>query len=296
MEDNVNAVKFDDLVIAKKNGKLAIFNKENSTFLTEHIYDVILLSSSGYHTVFNAKDVIDEDGKVIPHGGEITYSAIVDNYGKVTEYPGFVFTYICTFNKFGVSQAFSKLTKKYYLINLEGAVLSSGYDRILKINKDRDFGLYIAHEFKNPQTGKFKKTLINHKGEVIPVTFVDDDCNFIYELYDLNNFEGFIAKCGVNIIELTPFQMFYFAKTYSTIFNAVNSSLLLDKNSFEKLLYTLKFLENLSNLVEGEIMVVDPVEPETILPKNFATKSEIEKRHIEKLIKMIYRRVNLIKK
>lgn len=82
----------NDLVVAEKNGKCAIYNKSKSVYLTPHIYDKILLSPYGFYIVYNAKDLIEE-GRVFSKMGDVTYSAIIDNFGNVREVPNLIFAY-----------------------------------------------------------------------------------------------------------------------------------------------------------------------------------------------------------
>lgn len=295
--------KPSDLIVAKKDGKCAIFNIEHSVFLTDHIYDGILLSKSNYHIVFNASDLINDDGTSVPKMGEITYSAIVDNFGKVTEYPNLVFGYNGVFSEYGVCPALEKLTNKVYLVNHLGLILSSGYDRIVPVNREHNYGLYYGINYceptYNPVFNREIKVckLLNHTGEEIPLSIPNSIFDFdnIFDVLELNNIENiekFISEYGANIIELIPKNMFKIGENYYKIFNAVNLYGLKNEVYSSQLLYTISFLENKAN----QCVVTNFVTfNKDLIPENIASKNRIEQNYIKKNLYSLYLKIGLIK-
>lgn len=79
-----------NLVITTKYGKQAIFDAKQSCYLTPHIYENICLSKYGYHLLLNRNKQ-----------GQITYSAMVDNWGNVTEYKDIALGNNGCFDRFG---------------------------------------------------------------------------------------------------------------------------------------------------------------------------------------------------
>ena len=219
-----NVVKYEDLIVAKKNGKSAIFNKEESYFITNHEYDRILLSESGHHIVYKADDLIDEEGHLLKNWGKITYSAIVDNYGNFKEFENLEFGYNGSFIG-DVCPAFNKETQKVHLVDFNKGIISSGFSRITPVNKNNTFGLYYGLE-RNENGDLYANKLIYKDGTILPFT-IDDNTNDWYfrkavEITSIEILEKNIREYGSNIIELAPVYNFYTVRNFYKILTTVN--------------------------------------------------------------------------
>ena len=240
-----------DLVVAHKDGKCAIFNTANSEFLTKHEFDGIRLSNWGYHIVYKAKDLIDEDGKVFKNQGDITYSAVIDNNGKVKEFENLQFGYNGTFIE-DVCPAYNTKTKKVHLVNYKKGIISEGFARILPINQENSYGVYYGL-VRNKKKGDCQpaynfNSLIYKDGTIIPLSLNKEsecwqECKS-NELLDSKTLIQMVRKYGANILELTPIQSFENVKTYLDIIKVVNQKY---PNQF---LYTLNLLSHKVNEVK----------------------------------------------
>lgn len=209
--NEVLTVKFEDLVVAKKNEKLAIFNKENSTYLTEYEFDRILLSESGHHIVYRSDDLIDEDGRLLKHWGTITYSAVVDNYGNVKEFEDIDFGYNGSFVG-DICPALYKKTGKVHLVDYNKGVISEGFKRIVPLDRKNLYGIYRGLEYDEELKTLALDKLIFEDGSIIDVNI--EDSSAVYQTYQITDIKTFddmielIKKYGANIIELTPYFVF----------------------------------------------------------------------------------------
>lgn len=200
----------EDLIVTKKHNKEAIFDTKHSSYLTPHIYEHICLSKYGYHLVFNRNDK-----------GIITYSAMIDNLGKVTEYEGMLLGNNGTFDKFGNIPAFSKKLEKVVLMNFKGEILSMPYTRIQRINvvqntpKDNDYGLYFGLT-TDDQKDLCLKDLLDVNGKIIDLTLEKDSLlkYEIKEFYDIEVILKNIDKYGIGMIYFIPEELFKIDKVY----------------------------------------------------------------------------------
>lgn len=193
-----------DLVITRKNNKEAIFNTKHSYYLTPHIYQHICLSNYGYHLVFNRNAQ-----------GHITYSAMVDNFGNVTEFEGMALGNNGSFDKFGNIVAYSKKLNGVVLMNFKGQILSNPYNRIQRINaiqkipEEVDYGLYFALK-TNDSGNLFVKDILDVNGKIIDLKLYQND-HFKYEIEEFNNIDkllGSIDNYGIGMIYFIPNKMF----------------------------------------------------------------------------------------
>ncbi len=237
-----------DLIVAKKEGKLAIFDKENSVFITEHEYDRIHISLDGYHIVAKQRDLIEDDGTVLKNKGKTYYSAIVDNSGKVKELEDVIFSSYFGFQH-RVCPAYIKSAKKMHLINVSGKILSEGFDSIGPVDIDNNFGLYRGIDFKKTKEGirdAKKRVLIYKTGESLPYTFptikgrdgnkfVD---NFIAEIKTVEDLKKSL-KYGVNILKYIDGDIWDNAKAYDVVIKT------LAKKYPEQVLIAIDFLRQM---------------------------------------------------
>ena len=237
---NVEPVNFNDLVVAKKNDKFAIFNKENSTFLTNHEFDRILLSESGHHIVQKADDLIDEDGRLLKHWGKITYSAVIDNHGNIKEFEDIDFGYNGAFIG-DICAAFNKKTGKVHLVDYYKGIISEGFVRILPLNRDNQAEIYYGLK-RNPSTNdlEFDKFLYRD-GSTINVTLDNSseywkDCK-INEITNIDDLKVLLEKYGADILEFTPLFIFNQLDNFYQILKTINQF------HPKQLVYTIKFLD-----------------------------------------------------
>ena len=216
--DDGYKMRAEDLIVVRKNRKSAIFNKETSEFVTEHLYDKIILSDSGNHVAYIGDDML----------GEITYSAIINNQGQALEFPNLVFEYYSGFNMFNRSIAKCKETDKKCIVDNNGNILSEQYDRISKIDNNYDFGVYYAANYYPLEEfgrGEKDRKILNFDGREIKLTFFDDGEHKevkVLEFKDIDNIELYIRNFGPSLISLIPRMMFKEDEIYPRIIKAVN--------------------------------------------------------------------------
>jgi len=222
---NVQDVKFEDLIVAKKNGKFAIFNKENSTFITNHEFDKILLSKSGHHIAFRTDDFINETDENLEYRGKITYSVVIDNYGNIKEFEDIDFGFYGEFIE-DICPALYKKTGKVHLVNYNKGIISDGFEEIVPLNKRTPLGIYTAYDYDEKTKLKKLSNLLFEDGSIIDVNVIyGSACGQMYEITDINNFDKmleFIKKYGANIIELTPWFIFTTLNSYNKILLTIN--------------------------------------------------------------------------
>lgn len=289
-----------NLVISEKNGKYAIYDKGQSVYLTPHIYTKIILSNYGYHVGIIAKDLIDEENRVIKGYGEVTYSAIIDNYGNVKEVSDLNFLFSDPFNMFGVCNAKNKEDNKYYLVNKNGEKMSKPFGSIRSVdrenNDEHDFGLYYGIEYDENKHIK-SATLLYVDGREIKVTLTDDiynkpsiineffnpwECDAI-EFADLDCLLEHIKSFGPNIIAITPFSILRKSENYPKIVEAVCEYVQnLDEEAkcTNFLSYALKLLNKFANLLKPEVQMPVPtnVDKIKIFAQNYSEESNLRRQ------------------
>ena len=169
--------KAEDLIVTKKYGKCAIFDKGQSIFLTPHIYQEIVLSKYGYHIAINRKKMnVLINGEVREDMGTIEYSAMIDNFGNVHEYEGIQIGNNGFFDRFGNVVAYSEKLNKVVLMNANGDILSKGYDRVRRVSSpdflELEFGLCYGINFSKEKDERILNIkLLNNKGEELNLDF-----------------------------------------------------------------------------------------------------------------------------
>lgn len=303
-------IKFEsnpkNLVVSEKNGKCAIYDKGQSIYLTPHIYDKIILSPFDYHIVYNAKDLIDE-GRVITKMGDVTYSAIVNNFGKVKEVPNLFFShnYNLPFNMFGTCPALNKEDDKYYLVDANGKLLSKGYDRIVAVDKwhssgEHDFGLYYGLEYEvNKQNNenfiKSRKVLyVDGKEICVALTDINDNWNCkVKDFEKVDTLLDYIKKFGPNIIAITPNSIFQKSENYPKILNAVCDfvDILAERiKCVDFLKYALKLLTEYANKFNPKTYTL---KQEDFRGTKIYAKNKIEKNNLMQQICQLYAIIGL---
>ena len=243
--ENKTNIEFKDLVVAKKDGKLAIFNKENSTFLTKYEYDKIFLSKSGHHIILRADDLIDEEGKLLEHWGPITYSAIIDNYGNIKEYEDLVFGSRYGYFIGDICPVFNKKTNLVHLFDIsKEKIISEGFQRISPIKHDIDAQIYFGI-YRNQLTNEKDINKILYKdGSIMPLTIDYNNNKFItfshYTVKELNTLDeliNLVKKYGAHILLFANSTFFYHASSVLKVIETLNN------NFPEQILFTLELLE-----------------------------------------------------
>ena len=138
VEQQKDKSKYENLVVAERNGKKGIYDRKQDVCLTTYSYDDVRLSKCGYHIVKKRKRNI----------GLNTYgiSFVIDNWGKKIYFRDLLVD---------ISNG------KEYLITIRGEKISEGYNRISSAVDDVSYGLYSAIK-----TDNFKeRVLVNSNGE-----------------------------------------------------------------------------------------------------------------------------------
>lgn len=284
--DNGYEMRAEDLIVVRKNRKSAIFNKETSEFVTEHLYDEIILSDSGNHVVYIGDEML----------GEITYSAIINNQGQALEFPNLVFEYYSGFNMFNRSIAKCKETDKKCIVDNNGNILSEQYDRISKIDNNYDFGVYYAANYYPLEEfgrGEKDRKILNFDGREIKLTIFDDGEHKevkVLEFKDIDNIELYIRNFGPSLISLIPRMMFKEDEIYPRIIKAVNVFAKHHPMLKKVMISAIELLEKMVSYYRNnkEYNVQD------LYPEKFHASTQIEVNDIKKKIKNLYQRLNLI--
>jgi len=238
-----------DLIVSSKNGKFGIFDTRQSFYLTQHIYDGVMLSDCGNHIVYKGKKIYNEKGEHV--STNITYSAIVDNCGNVKEFSDLEFGFNGKFIN-GVCPAYNKKTKKVHLVNNKGEILSEGFTRIAPVGYDKNiFGLYygLVYNDKKDKKGELKlkeRKLIFKNGEEIKVKFNDINACFgdlyVKEFEDISVVREYIFKYGANILDLLPEKIFKVNDNYFKLLLSVSDNCFYNKDYAAQILYATKLL------------------------------------------------------
>ena len=288
MEAQDKASNPSDLIISKKNGKCAIYDKEQSIYLTEHIYDGIIISSCGNHIVYKAKDLIADSGVRISGRGEIFYSAVVNNFGEVKEFPNLVLGYNGGFNN-NICPALNKTTNFVHLVDGNGDILTEGFQRIKPVDTECNLGLYYGINYGNNQDIQ-KRVLLYQNGEQINLKF--DDINAPWgecKLFELSNLDKAVLNLkmyGANLIKLLPDNVFEIAENYAKIISAVNEHSIKTYGTSAEVLYACRELTK-------KLDTCKPQEPseEVSYPNNIVGNNKIEENYIRKQINILYNKL-----
>ena len=247
-------VRFEDLIIAKKNGKCAIFNKETSEFLTKHEFDKIILSKSGHHIAYRVNDkdeVINNNDNIFNHKIKISYSAIIDNYGNVKEFEDIVFGDYGEFNN-DLCPALYKKTGKIHLVDYNKGIISDGFDDIVLIDNNAPLGIYTAFIYYNKDKPTRSIHLLFQDGNIIDVNIKSGSAiGQLYEIIEIDSLGKmleFIKKYGANIIELTPYYLFTTIRSYNMILLTIN------KYHPHQLNYAIDYLKHQNVLLNNSIL------------------------------------------
>lgn len=298
MKSTKSTSKAEDLVVCEKNDKKAIFDVKQSTFLTEHIFDNILLSNSGVHIGEKYIYETDEDGDIIKN---IYFCSVIDNDGKVKELPDINF---CgqNYNNYGTCPAINKNTKLTHLIDNKGNLLSKGFKIILPLDSENNFGIYFGKDYY-PYEERYENhnisdcELLYYNGNGLDIGFdnINDRNSKVSILSDINIAFNYIEKYGVNIIKLIPELIFENSNNYEMIIKAVASFY---KNNSANEIYTA--MKYVMNTLKDYALTYKP-KPKTI--KNIddlyfiAKESQINRlvcSSINKMIYELYKWINLI--
>lgn len=238
--------------------------------------------------------------RVIKGYGEVTYSAIIDNYGNVKEVSDLNFLFSDPFNMFGVCNAKNKEDNKYYLVNKNGEKISKPFGSIRSVdrenNDEHDFGLYYGIEYDENKHIK-SATLLYVDGREIKVTLTDDiynkpsiineffnpwECDAI-EFADLDCLLEHIKSFGPNIIAITPFSILRKSENYPKIVEAVCEYVQnLDEEAkcANFLSYALKLLNKFANLLKPEVQMPVPtnVDKIKIFAQNYSEESNFRRQ------------------
>ena len=155
-----------DLVVARRNGKCAIFDTSNSAFLTPHSYDVICISKYGYHIAYNLKEIIDVDEKGEEYKSEeIAESFLIDNFGNIRHFKDLVFGFNGYFDIFGFCPAYSPKDRGIVLVDFDGKKFSKPYRRIFPFTRyESNINLGLYYGVKNFETEDY--VVLDKHGEI----------------------------------------------------------------------------------------------------------------------------------
>jgi len=226
-----------DLVVSEKNRKFAIYDKKQSIYLTQHIYQEIVLSKFGYHVAINRKKMnVLINGEVHEDMGTIEYSAMIDNFGNVHEYEGIQIGNNGFFDRFGNVVAYSEKLNKVVLMNANGDILSKGYDGIRRVSAldylELEFGLCYGINFSKEKGERILNIkLLNNKGEELNLNFntnkikeLDLENVFPFEIKEFKNLSFLIAsmkKESIELIKFAPNSILECSENYYKILNAI---------------------------------------------------------------------------
>ena len=210
-----------ELMKSYKKEKCALYDKKNSVCLTRFAYDDIIISYGDYHILlkyakdFNAKFLYTKE--TIKNG--ITYSGLIDNYGRITEFKDLVFgltgSFEDAFNIFDTTFAFSKKTNKVHIVNAKGEILSEGYDRIYKVEPSNiNFGPYVAINYSDKSYKQIQEFhILNYDGRMLNYQNTFDDFNNFRDVKisafsDVNELCNAISEYGPAVTLLAPKEVF----------------------------------------------------------------------------------------
>lgn len=301
-QDNIQSqdmeTRVEDLIIARKNKKYAIFNKYTSEFLTEHLYDHIILSPSGNHIGCNYEIIVEEDGNEC--FGAISSYAIINNQGECRSFPTLDFGFD-EFNMYNISPARFKETHKMHLADVDGNILSAGYDSIRRVDKQNNLGLYYGIDYYPPEENRTfednvkSKVILNYNGKGIKLTINTNINNRdvkVEEFKDISKIESYIISYGPNIIKLIPDEMFNIMAVYPRIISAVNKFAKSHQKLKNLLLITIELLENMANIYKP--VKTSDIDTDSLFMEETFAHTQIEKKYIMKRVRDFYQKLNLI--
>lgn len=282
MNDNLEESEFTNLIVISKNGKQAIFDQSKSVYLTQYLYDRIILSKSGNHIVVIDKEYRDIKGDMHK---KIIYSAVVNNMGKVSEFSDLEFGNYGYFYK-DVCPAYSKTTKKIHLVTNEGKILSKGYTNIRPVSTEMRFGLYYGINYsKEKDEIILNIKLLNNKGEELNYKFDTDNIKefdlenvFPFEIKEFNNLSFLIEsmkKESIELIKFAPRNILERSENYYKIMNAIIEDCL-DLSDEEKRLK----IHFLIGVFTNAIDIYSPY-PHEIIPYDFMPNLNFKNKIIE---------------
>ena len=280
-----------DLIVLEKNNKFAIFDQKQSVYLTPHLYDRVYISESGNHIVCILKD--REENGIVYKKSLIKYSALVDNFGNVREFPDLEFGFNGVFDVFGVCPAYNKKTKRVHLVNGKGEILSAGYIRIQKATTYPflSFGLYAGYTFKrvNGISEVEKKDLLYLDGSKIDVAFRDVRDSVwphIKEFTEINVVLKYLQKYGAGILTLCPLDIFKESENYHKIILTLNESL---KNSeFYELMMANTLVTLIKYADECKPLIKTQMNKENFYPKQIYLSNKLVVNLFNKWLDTLY--------
>lgn len=266
---------FEDLIVVGKE-KLAIFNKTTCEFITDKIYDQILLSPSGNHILMEIQkeDTLNQ-----------LYS-IMDNSYRITKYPNLIFK-----NQFIGSSAiaFEKNLEKTYLVNNNGEIISEGFDYIEHLVGN----LYQTHALSANKRKIEKVSIINTNGESLPFTFSNIDTQltlYANELQTLEDLIKNIEKYGVEVTHISNFIPISTTELLIIINSVINNINTKNKNPLD-IFYLVSAYKNVINY---KTFNIDLPKSSFNIDLSFSNINKIELNNIKKefinqLIEPIYK-------
>lgn len=288
-----------DLIISEKNRKYAIYDSSQSIYLTQHIYDGIILSDYGHHIVYKAHDFVNDEGHVLQGRGDMYYSAIVDNQGNIKEFDDILFGYLYYPFYENVNPAELKSTGKIHLVTSEGKIISNGYKQIRALSsKENNLGLYFGLDYPviDDRAGEeTKRVLIYKDGTEIELPLRDHNLSSYhkryYKLDDLLSIEKcaeMIKAFGPNIIEIIPNEVFKNFQNYDTILHAVYHYSNNNGNNTKFIIVALSILSEIADRLNPS-----PSKEKLIPPDlEMIITSRIEKNYILKQLHIFYEKFN----
>lgn len=273
-------------------GKFALYDMKTGTRITEYEFDRIIANFKEKPVVIKCEDLVDGSGKHFVGVGKITYSAIADENGNLTEIPGYTLGYRDGFYN-GTCIAYEESTKKYRLVNDSGKVLSDAFSNLEPANRENVFGLY--KNIEQTKNNNLKNVdIVFENGKVLE--YVAKEINYdseykrtlqIFRFPEIDTIKkatDAVKKYGANLIEFLPNSIFESRENYLELLFAVNDYVVKNKRSLREMLYTIGLLTN----IFSEINPAKTTLPELKLPKKLAGESDGLQTKVAEYITQLY--------
>ena len=207
-----------DLIAVSRNNKQALFDKKQGTYLTPFNYDTIIISEFGPHIAVK----LDKEGSY-------KETALVNNKGEIKKFENLIFGHKSMFSIEQTIIAVNYKTKKYYIMDNNGNLLTNGYNMIVAINKDKLPIMFVAKSNNNGIV------LLDLKGNIIDAKikgdFEDEHLNWAFITTKIENIDSmekvyeYVKKYGNGILSFLNYNLFDKISTYCMVFKGLSEYL-----------------------------------------------------------------------